>query len=154
MSVLYRDATASDWQQIQALLPRLAAFDIPSRRNPGDLWRGDAQALRACLNNSDPAGIVQVAVDDSRLVGLVFVRLKKELLSGEPSAHLEALAVADGFEGQGIATTLMARAEKSAADQGAKSMTLHVFAKNTRARALYEKLDYDGELIRYIKELD
>ncbi len=32
-------------------------------------------------------------------------------------------------------------------------MTLHVFGANVRARGMYEKLGYDGELIRYIKEL-
>jgi ribosomal protein S18 acetylase RimI-like enzyme len=37
---------------------------------------------------------------------------------------------------------------------GALTMTLHVFAANTRARGLYENTGYDGELMRYIKHLD
>jgi len=33
-------------------------------------------------------------------------------------------------------------------------MTLHVFASNARARGLYERCGYTGELLRYIKQLD
>jgi ribosomal protein S18 acetylase RimI-like enzyme len=81
------------------------------------------------------------------------VTLRPELLSQEPSAHLEALAVADGVEGQGIGQMLLKAAEAGAAANGAKTMTLHVFATNTRARKLYERFGYDGELVRYIKPI-
>ena len=37
--------------------------------------------------------------------------------------------------------------------RGARSMSLHVFSTNMRARAVYERLGYDGELMRYIKRL-
>ena len=36
---------------------------------------------------------------------------------------------------------------------GASSLTLHVFQRNARARALYAGLDFDEELIRAIKWL-
>ena len=47
----------------------------------------------------------------------------------------------------------MVAAEEGARARGAESLTLHVFSTNTRARALYERLGYAGELIRYIKHL-
>lgn len=152
--LIIRPAVAEDRDAMRALLPRLASFDVPARRRPEHLWRGDEQALLAWLDGDDPDGFAHVAVDDSQVVGVVFARLRKELLSGEPSAHLEVLAVADGVEGRGIATKLIGTSEATAKSRGATTMTLHVFATNTRARALYEKLDYDGELIRFIKELD
>ena len=37
--------------------------------------------------------------------------------------------------------------------RGAESITLHVFRKNERARALYKKLGYDEELLRCSKPL-
>jgi len=149
-----RSAVAADRQAICELLPRLAAFEIPARRQPEDLWRGDKVALLAWLDGSAPDGAAHVAINGrNKIIGVVFVQLRKELLSGEPSAHLEVLAVAEDAEGQGIASALIATAEEAARDRHAKTMTLHVFAGNRRARGLYEKHGYDGELIRYIKDL-
>lgn len=97
---------------------------------------------------------VYVAVDDAqKVLGFTMVSLRPELLSHAPSAHLEAIAVGDGAEGMGVGRALLAAAENEAKSQGAKTMTLHVFASNTRARGFYEQSGYDGELLRYIKEL-
>jgi ribosomal protein S18 acetylase RimI-like enzyme len=74
-------------------------------------------------------------------------------MNGEPSAHLETLAVAEGAEGQGVGSALMASAEDAAREEGARSMTLHVFETNERARALYARKGYVAEWIRCIKPL-
>ncbi|MDX1482776.1 MAG: GNAT family N-acetyltransferase, partial [Woeseiaceae bacterium] len=62
--------------------------------------------------------------------------------------------VAAGCEGRGVGAALLEIAEQDARRQGAETMTLHVFAVNQRARRLYEKAGYEGELMRYIKPLD
>ena len=49
---------------------------------------------------------------------------------------------------------MLTAAEKAAQAEGALTMTLHVFSVNERARGLYERAGYDGELMRYIKRLD
>lgn len=72
-------------------------------------------------------------------------------MSHASSAHLEALVVADNAEGQGVGGSLLAAAEEEARQRGALSMSLHVFARNQRARKVYERAGFDGELIRYIK---
>jgi ribosomal protein S18 acetylase RimI-like enzyme len=90
---------------------------------------------------------------DGTILGVAIARLREELLSHAPSAHLEALAVRDDAEGQGIGRALMQAMEQEVQAHGADSMTLHVFSTNTRARAVYERLGYAGELIRYIKHL-
>ncbi len=139
---------------MRSLLPRLASFDLPSRRSPEDLWSDDEQMLLRWRDGGEPDLIAQVAVDDEdRVMGLAITRLREELLSHAPSAHLEALAVAPEAEGRGMGKALVTAAEETARARGAETMTLHVFGVNTRARGLYEKLGYDGELIRYIKEL-
>ena len=79
--------------------------------------------------------------------------LRPELLSHEPSAHLEAIALDPAAEGRGVAQALLAAAEAAASARGALTMTLHVFAVNERARRLYDRAGYDGELMRYIKAL-
>ena len=143
-----------DGEAILAMMPRLASFDVPKSRNPVDLWRSDAAMLQRWLDGEAAECLVHVAVDDSqKVLGFTLVSLRPELLSDEPSAHLEAIAVGEGAEGLGVGQALLAAAESEAKAHGAQTITLHVFASNTRARRFYEKSGYDGELLRYIKEL-
>jgi len=154
MSVHVRRAANDDGDAILALMPRLASFDLPKSRNPVDLWRSDAAMLQRWLDGQAAECLVHVAVNDTQeILGFTLVSLRPELLSHEPSAHLEAIAVAEGAEGMGVGQALLAAAEAEAMAHGAQTITLHVFAVNTRARDFYEKSGYDGELIRYIKEL-
>ena len=153
MSVQVRPAARDDGDAILALMPRLAAFDVPKSRDPVDLWRSDAAMFQRWLDGEAAECFVHVAVDDAqKIVGFTLVSLRPELLSHEPSAHLEAIAVAEGAEGMGIGQALLAAAESEAKAHGARTITLHVFASNSRARGFYEKSGYNGELIRYIKE--
>jgi ribosomal protein S18 acetylase RimI-like enzyme len=148
-----RDAVPGDSNAILALMPRLADYDTPPSRDPKHLWMHDAELLEQ-WRNGDAECLVHVAVDiDDRILGFSLVRLRPELLSLEPSAHLEAIAIDKRAEGMGIGKALLETAEASARAHGALTMTLHVFAVNARARALYEKAGYDGELMRYIKPL-
>lgn len=149
-----RPAQLDDVDPIRELLPRLAEFELPPGRVPEHLWRGDEKILLAWAAGDEPDCLIQIAVDEEQqILGVAMARLRKELLSSEPSAHLEILMVAKHAEGFGIGRALMNAAESAAKDRGARSMTLHAFATNTRACRLYEGLGYDGELIRYSKPL-
>ena len=150
-----RNAEKSDGDAMLKLVPRLAAFDIPEHRKPRDLYGGDEQMLRDWLVDETNDCFVQVAEnEDKQIVGYTLTRLRADVLSGTPSAHLEAVAVADGMEGQGVGQALLAGVEQGSAARGAKSVTLHVIATNTRAIRFYEHLGYDAELLRYIKEIE
>ena len=153
MSYRLREATTQDIDQIRVLLPRLASFDLPKRRKPEHLWRGDEEMMLRWVDGREPTLHAWVAAEDEAVLGVVVIRMGEELLSHEPSAHLEILAVAHGAEGRGIGKALVTAAEHGARDNGARSMTLHVFGLNTRAREVYEKLGFEGELLRYIKDL-
>jgi ribosomal protein S18 acetylase RimI-like enzyme len=147
-------ADKSHREAVLALMPRLADFDLPATRNPRHLWEEDAAMFERWLEGQEEC-LVHVAVDPAqKVLGFSMVRLREELLSHEPSAHLEALAVAKAAEGMGVGKALLVTAENNAKALGAQSMTLHVFAVNTRARAVYERAGYGGELMRYIKHLD
>ncbi len=148
-----REATPADLEAILALLPRLAAFDVPARRNPRHLWEGDAEIVCRWARGEAPDRQVLVAVVSGEVRGVSVVTLRPELLSGEPSAHLEAFAVHERAEGAGIGSRLLAAAEREARKSGARSMTLHVFKANARALAVYEKNGYEPEVLRCIKDL-
>ncbi len=154
MSFQIRSAEHEDGEAILALMPRLASFDVPKSRNPRDLWRSDAAMLQRWLDGKAAECFVHVAVDDAQeVLGFALVSLRPEMLTHEPSAHLEAIAVGEGAEGMGVGQALLGAAESEAMARGARTITLHVFASNTRARGFYEQSGYDGELLRYIKEL-
>lgn len=145
-------ATAGDCEQMLELFPRLASFDLPENRNPQHLWGGDADMLTDWAAGNRNDCFVHVAkYEDGKVLGVAMATLKPELLSHAPSAHLEVLVVAAGAEGQGVGRLLLAAAEDEARQRGAMSMSLHVFTRNERARQVYERAGYDGELIRYIK---
>ncbi len=154
MSFQVRHADSEDGEAILALMPRLASFNVPKSRNPADLWRSDVAMFERWLKGDAPECFVHVAEDDTRkVIGFTLTSLRPELLSYEPSAHLEAIAVSEEAEGLGVGQALLAAVEEEARAKGAKSISLHVFAVNTRARGFYEKSGYDGELLRYIKAL-
>ena len=139
---------------MMALMPRLSEFEIPDSRDPEHLWRDDAALLQSWIAGVADDCLVHIAEDNNGVIlGLTLVRLRPEPLSHEPSAHLEAIAVAKGAEGKGIAKALLDTAEDEARRHGAQTMTLHVFSTNARARRFYERSGYDGEIIRYIKPI-
>ena len=154
MNFEIRNAQSSDGDQMLAMMPRLAAFEVPESRNPDHLWRDDAKLMQSWLDGDAEDCLVQVAVADAEIVGFTLVRLRPELLSHTPSSHLEAIAVNDTAEGKGVGLALLDAAEDNARNHGAESMTLHVFASNTRAREFYERNNYAGELLRYIKDIN
>ena len=133
------DAEASHGEAMLALMPRLAAFDIPDTRVAEHLWMHDEAMLRKWLAGEADDVLVHVVEDDSEgILGFAMASLRPELLSTEPSAHLEAIAVAEGTEGRGIGKMLLAAIEDDARSRGALTMTLHVFATEVRARGFYE----------------
>ena len=145
-------ASPADFDELMALFPRLSSFEISAERNPKDLWRGDAEILRKWASGDREACFVLAERDaDQGILGTAMVTMRAEPLSHFPSAHLEVLVVADGAEGRGIGGALLDAAEQEAMKRGARSMTLHVFASNHRARKVYERAGFDGEIIRYIK---
>jgi len=58
------------------------------------------------------------------------------------SWYLNAIAVADGFEGRGLGRRLLALASELARRQGATEMSLIVAEENARARGLYERTGF------------
>ncbi|XOV81976.1 MAG: GNAT family N-acetyltransferase [bacterium] len=137
------------------LLPQLADFQIPERRNPLDLWQSDAQLLREVVAGKSETSFADVIVDAADVAqGLILVTLREELMSHAPSAHLEAIVVSPKVRGHGLGRRLLQHAEHACMLRGARSLSLHVFSNNLRARGLYDLAGYDSELIRAIKWFD
>lgn len=136
------------------LLERLASFPLPARREPHELWHGDAELLRKWANGGLPEALVKVAQDtDGHLLGLAFAQHRAEALSHRPAMHLEVLVTAAHVEGLGVGRALMDAVESAAREDGAQFLTLNVFMSNEKARGFYRHLGYDEEILRCIKDL-
>jgi len=154
MKYSIRKGTPADASEIEALLPRLADFEVPGHRVPEDLWLGDKAMMQQWSKGNRPDVDVAVAIVDNGVVGIAIISEKAEMLSGQPSVHLETIAIAANMEGNGIGAALMQETEKMAIERGATCISLHVFSANTRARALYERHGFTGELMRYYKSIE
>ena len=147
-----RPAHEEDLNSLLPLMPELAAFDLPEKRNPADLWTSDLSLLEDCLTKQLNNTFVDIAESkDGQVSGFIMVTMREELLSHAPSAHLETIIVAPDFRGTGLGKVLLRHAEDAAQNRGAQSLSLHVFKKNKRAHTLYEAEGFDSELIRAIK---
>lgn len=156
MSFQVLDATSDDGADLIALLPRLGAFPRPEHRSRDSIHQGDEQVIRRWIEGGErDCAIVIARADDAHrtLLGFALIRMQPDAFNEAPSAHLEALAVAERAEGKGVGSALIVSAERLAAKGGARSMTLHVFTTNERAISLYERQGYSAEWIRFIKPL-
>ena len=154
MNYSVRLATPADGEKMYAMLPRLAAFQLPKNRKPEDTYSGDAKMLRKWIDGKEQDCFVYVAVNHTDdILGWSYVRMQAEFMSYEPGCHLEVILVDEPAAGHGIGQALLDISETEAKNRGAQSMTLHVWKNNTRARAIYEKNGFTDELSRYVKWL-
>ncbi|MEM4727137.1 MAG: GNAT family N-acetyltransferase [Candidatus Bathyarchaeia archaeon] len=107
--------------------------------------------LASLLSDVEKDRRVAIAAEvDGRFIGLVEVTPEKG-----SSAHVGVLGIAvkGGYRDVGIGTEMMKEAEDQAKRMGIEIVILDVFASNSRARHLYEKLGYSvvGCIPRFFK---
>lgn len=149
---MLRDYRPDDQGAVLKLADRLTVGMPP--------WREAAavtSAVRGWVANSiDGAtqgrGCVMVAVVDDEVVGFVSVGERLHFADAV-DAYIGELVVADTFEGRGIGSALLVRAERWARERGYRRITLETGARNTRAMRLYEQLDWELEDVRMSKAL-
>lgn len=150
-----RPARGDDEPFLTALLPRLADFPLPAWRTADEIARGDRAILLDALHGRTEHTAILVAElsPGGERAGYVFATTKHDYFTQAAHAHVEVLAVATGAEHRGVARTLMASIEQWARGRGYRHVTLNVFDRNTRAKALYDRLGYEPETIQYRKAL-
>jgi GNAT superfamily N-acetyltransferase len=155
--MLIRRATDKDAPAILALVPRLVAFGPPSWREPSAMTNTDRAVIEEAMRVQDKSKgddpILFVAEVDGAVAGFVHLRSFEDFHRRRPHGHVADLIVADGHEGKGIATALLAKAEEWARAQGYDWLSLGVFEGNVRAEKLYRKFGFHRDVIRMIKPL-
>ena len=150
-----RVARPADEATLVGMLHLLADFPVPRWRTARQIADADLRILLEALHRPDPTTSILIAEDPpGTVVGFVFATTRQDYFTGRPHAHIEVLAVQPLAQGRGIARALIDATEAWARGRGHASVTLNVFADNTRARTVYQRLGYLAETVHYIKPLE
>jgi ribosomal protein S18 acetylase RimI-like enzyme len=152
--LLVRRASARDVAAVVALVPRLVAFGPPAWRDPGEMTRTDTEVIVEALASETDDPVVYVAESGSLLAGFVHLHSQVDYFRRREHGHVADLVVAELCEGQGVASRLIAEAERWARAQGYDWLTMSVFEQNTRAAGLYGHLGFERDIVNLLKPLD
>ena len=152
MSVTLRRARATDKSAIMALVPRLVSgFTPPPWREPAAMTPTDLDVIAKALGSQSEDPVLYVAERDGGIVGFIHLCSLEDYYRRRDHGHVADIVVAEGAEGQGIASALMARAEEWCRAQGYDWLSLSVFEQNDRAERFYRKLGFQRDVIRLLK---
>lgn len=98
------------------------------------------------------ATFVAVNVQDEP-IGYVNVREGNDEIAEEKCGYIALLAVVPEVEGQGVAQSLVSKAEEWSRQMGYTRVALDVFASNERGLRFYNKVGFAHETIRVIKKI-
>jgi len=113
-----------------------------ARLSPDDV-RGALQLTHELLLNRPGNQVVIAENEKGERVGLLWLGINRNVITGEDEAWVYNVSVAEGHQGRGIGRLLMEHAEKLARRAGFHTLGLMVASHNSRARSLYEKLSFE-----------
>ncbi len=154
MSISIRPYKPEDAQFILSLVPRFSEFPLPEWRTAAELDRTTLASLQKALERAEDGADVFVAGEASgQRAGFIHLQTERDFFTGEKCGYVSEVAVDPAFEGQGVGSLLLAKAEEWCAAKGYRLLTLYVFAANARAQRLYERLGFRSEAIKYVKQV-
>jgi len=152
--VRVRPATPETASFVLTLVPHLVAFGPPPWRSVRQMIDTDALVIDRTLQGLSAGATVLVAEDSGgKPLGFIHVCGEPDYYTRRDCGHIADLVVAPEARGRGVGEALMMAAEQWAHDRGYSLLTLNVFVGNTHARALYERIGFGAETVRYVKEL-
>lgn len=152
---LIRLACADDDAFVLALAARFVECELPPWRRRSACASGLRADIERHLRGHPPGSHVFVAEDeDGERAGFVHLLTVPDAFTDACNCHISDLAVTADREGRGIAGALLRFAEDWARRHRCRHLTLAVFPRNDRARALYERHGFGVDLLRMAKPLD
>jgi GNAT superfamily N-acetyltransferase len=154
MNFVIRRAREVDRSAVLALVPRLVTgFTPPPWREPAAMTPTDLDVSEKALDSKSEDPVIHVAEKEGAVIGFIHLMSLEDYYRRRRHGHVGDIVVAEGQEGQGIATALLARAEEWCRAQGYDWLSLSVFEQNERAERLYRKLGFQRDVIRLLKPL-
>ena len=154
MNFIIRRACEADRSAVLALVPRLVTgFTPPPWRDRAAMTPTDMDVIAEALASATEDPAIYVAESDGQVVGFIHLCSLEDYYRRRKHGHVGDIVVAEGQEGQGIATALLAKAETWCRAQGYDWLSLSVFEQNERAERLYRKRGFRRDVIRLLKPL-
>ena len=148
-----RDDNGEDRAFLRAMAPRLEV-GMPPWLPAGALAAGVERSVLEALRARREGEVILLAEDDhGRRLGFIFATISRDGLSGQPLGYVSEFAVALDAEGRGAGRALLDAAEQWSRERGVGAMMLRVFCANTHARAVYEHLGYEPDVLQLRKRL-
>jgi GNAT superfamily N-acetyltransferase len=126
-----REARASDWPAVSALLAELGRPDVRGREDEDSHRVGFEEYL------ARPDTVALVAVDEDAVVGFIDLEFRQRLNFGTPQAWVPDLVVAESSRSRGAGRALLAAALDRATERGCWSLELESAVWRERAHAFY-----------------
>lgn len=152
-AVSVRRARRGDREFVLGTARRLADFDLPEWRSSAEIVAGETRTLEGFFRRPQPGTELLVAEAAGTPAGFALLETGRDYFDRREHAHLGILAVAREAEGLGVGSALVAAAEEWTRRRGLAKLTLNVFDRNARARALYERRGFVPETLRYVKKV-
>jgi GNAT superfamily N-acetyltransferase len=155
--VLVRPARPDDRAFVVETAKRLAEFGPPPWRSPELVVEAESRVLHAFFDSAapDPETAILIAeTAEGERLGFAYLETLVDYFDRRPHGHVAELAVTRAAEGRGAGGALLAASEDWARGRGFTVLTLNVFEGNRHARAVYEKVGFRPETLRYVKTLD
>jgi ribosomal protein S18 acetylase RimI-like enzyme len=149
---LLRPARPEDLDWLVALTYRLGEFPLPPWRTGAEIAEIEHEPLARAIEAPNEAEALLLAEDaQGTRLGYIHVVQNEDFFTHQPCGHLSVLAVDRGADGRGVGAFLVAAAEGWTRQRGLARLTLNVWMSNQRARALYERLGFTPEVVKYAR---
>ena len=151
-SIQIRLYTPADYEFLLSLAPRLT-IGIAPWRNRAAMETAMRQFIIDSIEQHPTQTVIFVAVNQQRQqLGFASVSHSKNF-TGEPQAYLGELAASENAEGHGVGYALVRACEEWAHNKGYPLLVLETGTANERARRFYQRLGFQEESVKLIKQL-
>jgi ribosomal protein S18 acetylase RimI-like enzyme len=152
MTIHIRMFKPTDSEFILSLISRFSEFELPDWRSSQEIDKANRTLLQKSMQQPESNSAIFVAEGENGIpAGFIHLQTQTDHFNGEKHAYISDLAVDKVFEGKGIGSLLLDKAEEWVHQKGYRFLTLYVFAGNQNARHLYEKRGFEQEVIKYVK---
>jgi GNAT superfamily N-acetyltransferase len=107
--------------------------------------------MEAVLANKNYATFV--AVSKGKVCGMIGTQISYSYEHNNPGARILALVVSENVRGSGVGQALIAAAESNLARRNIRRVAVYTHFRRTKAHEFYEKLGYEKNGFRLVKEL-